>query len=330
MRSWKLMLLLAYLLAMETTSLKFAWIIAFFARFPSSSLCSSSCSVMLQSMAHSKRVGSFPPFSSSRRSYTLLRYMRSWMRFASSTSSAPVRRLTVPISLRYVFIESVCFLVSAFFLAMRLLRRDSAADASLASCADPGSATMPVSCVFVFTLLTVLRLALGAVEAAAFGLAAAFFLGLGLGLAAASSSTASLSSAESFSSNDGILYASSSSALSMAPTLSTSASAACSCATLALSSSKSLTSIFSSDAKSPRMDSSIEPPMESASALGGEMALAATAFPRPSLLEASCGFSARLEGERELLTAAQRTPAARLDQPRPTRPPDLTAVEFSA
>lgn len=49
-----------------------------------------------------------------------------------------------------------------------------------------------------------------------------------------------------------------------------------------------------------------------ASALGGEMALAATAFPRPSLLEASCGFSARLEGERELLTAAQRTPAARL------------------
>ena len=49
-----------------------------------------------------------------------------------------------------------------------------------------------------------------------------------------------------------------------------------------------------------------------ASALGGEMALAATAFPRPSLLEASCGFSARLEGEMELLAAAQRTPAARL------------------
>ena len=49
-----------------------------------------------------------------------------------------------------------------------------------------------------------------------------------------------------------------------------------------------------------------------ASALGGEMALAATFCPRPSLLELSCGFSQAGEGERELRTALHRTPAARL------------------
>lgn len=49
-----------------------------------------------------------------------------------------------------------------------------------------------------------------------------------------------------------------------------------------------------------------------ASALGGEMALAATFCPRPSMLELSCGFSQAGEGERELRTALHRTPAARL------------------
>ena len=418
MRSWKLMLLFAYRLAIETTKRRFAWIMAFFARFPSSSRRSKSCSVMLHSIAQSKLLGSLP-CSSNSRSCTLLRYMRSWIRLASSTSSAPVSKLTVPISFRYVFIESVCFLVSALFRAMRLLRLDSAADASLDSCNDPGSATIPVSCAFAFTRAVAWRLILELVEAAAVAfltLALALALGFVVLTAASIVSPASAPSAPSdsfsassaFSAKDGILYASSSSARPAAPTLSTSASAAWSCATLALSSSKSCTSMSSMCAANSTRDSSMEPPVVSAgyfwfggwrlvstwvwggligwcsrvsrsgrarrrltwrgnrvtstrearrgsrsraragearcggggktrprdisvtrvnsgetwgcggvrdapaSALGGEMALAATFCPRPSLLELSCGFSQAGEGERELRTALHRTPAARL------------------
>ena len=90
---------------------------------------------------------------------------------------------------------------------------------------------MPVSCVFVLTLLTVLRLALGAGRGGSLpawpqpsSWAWAWLLGGGLGV----NLFPLVSRVVLLKRRD--LYASSSSALSTAPTLSTPASAACSCA----------------------------------------------------------------------------------------------------
>ena len=102
------MLLLAYRFAMDTTKRKFAWIIRFFARFPSSSRVSSASSEMFAAHAHSKLDGSRSSSSHSV-SLTPSRYTKSWMRFASSTSCAPLSSETVPMSFRYVFMESFCF-----------------------------------------------------------------------------------------------------------------------------------------------------------------------------------------------------------------------------